>query len=63
MTTKTAKILVPWEHFREVDKAIKESGVKHLPYMKRHTSYIIEFEPADHPLVSYLVLKYDISIQ
>lgn len=62
MTTKTAKILVPWEHFREVDKAIKASGVKHYPYVKRHTSYLIEFEPADHPLVSYLVLKYDINI-
>lgn len=61
--TKTAKILVPWQHFREVDKAIKESGVKHYPYVKRHTSYLIEFEPADHPLVSYLVLKYDINIK
>lgn len=59
MTTKTAKILVPWEHFREVDTAIKNSGVKHYPYRKQHTSYLIEFEPADHPLVSFLLLKYD----
>lgn len=61
--TKTAKILVPWQHFREVDRAIKEAGVKFYPYQKRHTSYFIEFEPADHPLVSYLVLKYDINIK
>lgn len=59
----TTKLLVPWEHFRQVDKAIKESGVKHYPYTKRHTNYLIEVEPADHPLVSYLVLKYDINIK
>lgn len=58
----TSKILVPRENFKEVDKAIKASGVKHYPYTKQQSSYLIEFEPADHPLVSYLVLKYDINI-
>jgi len=58
----TSKILVPRENFKEVDKAIKASGVKHYPYAKQQSNYLIEFEPADHPLVSYLVLKYDINI-
>lgn len=60
--TEKIKLLVPWEHFRQVDKAIKESGVKYYPYIKRHTNYLIEIEPMDHPLVTYLTLKYDINI-
>lgn len=59
----TIKLLVPWEHFREVDSAIKESGVKFYPYRKQHTSYLIEFEPANHPLVTFLTLKYDVTIK
>lgn len=53
------KIVVPWQHFREVNQAIKTSGVKFYPYTKRHTSYVIEFEPSNHPLCTFLLLKYD----
>lgn len=53
------KIIVPWQHFREVNRAIKDSGVKFYPFTKRHTSYVIEFEPANHPLCTFLLLKYN----
>lgn len=53
------KIIVPWQHFREVNQAIKQSGVKFYPFTKKHTSYEIEFEPVNHPLCTFLLLKFD----
>lgn len=53
------KIIVPHEEFRQVAQAIKNSGVKFYPFLKYRDGYHIEFEPANHPLVSYLILKYD----
>ena len=53
-----AKISVPVENFKEVNSAIKESRVKFYPYKRYYAHYEIEFEPADHPLTSFLLLKY-----
>lgn len=57
------KIFVPTKEFWQVDQAIKNSGVRYFPYHKLSNGYEIEFEPADHPLVTYLTLKYDINIK
>ena len=53
------KIKIPWEHFHSVNKAIRASGVKFWPYRKIGSGYIIEFEPADHSITTFLLLKYD----
>jgi hypothetical protein len=58
----TTKLFVPKQEFRQIEKAIKESGVKYYPFRKLDSGYHIEIKPADHPLVSYLALKYDINI-
>jgi hypothetical protein len=58
----TTKLFVPKHDFKQIATAIKESGVKFHPFRKLDSGYHIEIEPADHPLVSYLVLKYDINI-
>lgn len=55
---KTMKIKIPWENFHDVNRAIKASGVKFWPYQKIGTNYIIEFAPKDHPLTTFLLLKY-----
>ena len=57
------KLFIPRKDFRQVEKAIKDSGVKFYPYRKRQSNYEIDIEPEDHPLVSYLILKYDINIK
>lgn len=54
-----AKIWVPTDHFKGVNRDIKSSGVKFYPFKKFYRGYEIEFEPADHPLVTLLLLKYD----
>jgi hypothetical protein len=53
------KIKVPLKHFHEVNRTIKSSGVKFLPFRKYDAYYHMEFEPADHPLTTLLLLKYD----
>lgn len=55
------KLFVPRKDFRQVEDAIKKSGVKFYPFAQQYDGYFIDIEPADHPLVSYLVLKYDIN--
>lgn len=59
MTVTKTKIKVPWEHLREVNKALKASGVKFYPFKSYGSVHHIEFEPADHPLVTFLLLKFD----
>lgn len=56
------KIHVPFTEFKQVEQAIKLAGVKFYPFNRKADGYHIEFEPQDHPLVSYLTLKYDINI-
>jgi len=56
------RIVVPKKDFRKVEQAIKQSGVKFYPFSKTSDGYEIEFTPQDHPLVSYLLLKYDVSM-
>lgn len=58
----TTKLFVPRHEFRQVEQAIKESGVKFYPFAQSWDGYYIDIEPADHPLVSYLTLKYDVSV-
>jgi hypothetical protein len=57
----TTKLFVPKQEFKQIEKAIKESGVKFYPFMKNNDGYNIRIEPLDHPLVSYLALKYDVT--
>lgn len=52
---------IPHESFRQIEAALKESGVKFYPFKKTNDGYNIQIEPGDHPLVSYLILKYDIN--
>lgn len=58
MKTRT-RIWVPRDHFRQVNKDLKAAGVKFYPFSKYSRGYEIEFEPANHPLVTFLILKYD----
>lgn len=55
----TTKIHIPPTDFRQIEQAIKNSGVKYYPFRKDSEGYTIEFEPQHHPLVVYLLLKYD----
>lgn len=56
---KTSKIHIPSTDFKQIERAIKNSGVKFYPFRRKSDGYDIEFEPQDHPLVVYLMLKYD----
>lgn len=58
----TTKIHVPYPDFKQIEQAIKNSGVKFYPFRRKPDGYDIEFEPQDHPLVSYLTLKYDVTV-
>lgn len=58
MKTRT-RIWVPRDHFRQVNKDLKAFGVKFYPFSKYGRGYEIEFEPANHPLVTLLLLKYE----
>ena len=58
MNSKT-KIRIPPTDFRQIADAIRKSGVKYYPFRKDNEGYTIEFEPQNHPLVSFLILKYD----
>ena len=53
------KIFVHSNNFHAVNKSLKESGVKFYPFRKLGSGYHMEFEPADHPLVTFLLLKYE----
>lgn len=54
-------ILVPRDQFFQVRNAIAQSGVKYYPFRATPDGYYIQFRPQNHPLVSYLLLKYDIN--
>lgn len=63
MTTMTkATMHVPASEFKQVEQTIKKSGVKFYPFRKTHDGYQIEFEPYDHPLVVYLILRYELNV-
>jgi hypothetical protein len=53
------KIFVHCNNFHAVNKTLKDSGVKFYPFRKIGSGYHMEFEPADHPLITFLLLKYD----
>lgn len=53
------KIHVPLADFKQIEQAIKKSGVKYYPFRRKTDGYEIEFTPQNHPLVSFLLLKYD----
>jgi len=59
---KKIKFHVSWDAFREVNKVIKDSGVKFYPYVRAGGGYHITIEPADHPIVSFLTLAHDIKV-
>ena len=52
----TVKLLVPYPKYNEVMEDIKKSGVKYYPTRRYWTQY--RFEMDEHPIVSYLILKY-----
>ncbi len=53
------RIFVPSSEFKQIEQAIKNSGVKFYPFTKVNGGYEMEFIPQDNPLVVYLMLKYD----
>ena len=53
------KIKVPLKHFHVVNRDLKASGVKFLPFRKYGAVYHMEFEPENHPLTTFLLLKYE----
>lgn len=55
----TIKLHVPHSKFRVVLDAIKQSGVKYYPIRKESSGY--KFETDDHYIISYLMLKYDLT--
>ena len=65
MTTKIGmkamrtKIFVPQEHFKEVNAAIRKSNIRFFPFRRLYRGYEIEFETSDHPLTTFLLLKYE----
>lgn len=56
-------LLIPHSQIRNVQAALKSSGVKFYPFLKQMDGYLTQIEPQDHPLVSYLILKYDINMR
>ena len=57
----TVKFNVPHNKFKEVFDTIKQSGVKYYPIRRMFFSGNYMFEIDDHPIVSYLILKYDLN--
>jgi hypothetical protein len=60
MKMQTSRIHVPFEDFKQIEQAIKNSGVKFYPFQRKRDGYNIEFESQDSPLLVYLILKYDV---
>jgi hypothetical protein len=56
----TTKVHIPFEDFKQIEQAIKNSGVKFYPFRRKNDGYHIEFESQDSPLLVYLILKYDV---
>lgn len=56
MTKQT--IYVPVQSFREVNRYLKSSGVKFYPFIRKPGGHHIAFEPKNHPLITFLLLKY-----
>ena len=54
----TVKFQVPHTKFKEVYETIKQSGVRYYPIRRMFFSGGYRFEVDDHPIVSYLILKY-----
>lgn len=55
----TVKLLVPHTDINKVMNEVRQSGVKYYPIRRLFGTYRIELD--DHPVVSYLVLKYDLN--
>ena len=54
----TVKLLVPHTDINTVMKDVRQSGVKYYPIRRLFGTYRIELD--DHPVVSYLILKYSL---
>jgi hypothetical protein len=55
----TVKFHVPRDKFKEVHSEIRKNKVRHYPIRKVIGGYTFEID--DHPLASFLVLKYDLN--
>ena len=55
----TVKFYVPNGKFLEVYNKLKDCGVKYYPIRRVFGGH--RFEVDDHPIVSYLILKYELS--
>lgn len=59
----TVKLYVKWQDYAQVLKDIEDSGVKYYP-IRRYAlggTAGYRFEVDDHPIVSLLILKYDLN--
>lgn len=52
----TIKLLVPHTEINTVMKDVRQSGVKYYPIRRLFGMYRIEID--DHPIASFLILKY-----
>jgi hypothetical protein len=55
----TVTLFVPHGKFSEVFSAIRNSGVKFYPVNKTYGGW--KFELDNHPIASFLILKYDLN--
>jgi len=55
----TVKFTVPHGKFQGVFDDIKKSGVRYYPIYRTYNGW--RFEIDEHPLVSFLILKYDLN--
>lgn len=55
----TVKFFVPNGKFLEVYNRLKDCGVKYYPIRRVLGGH--RFEVEDHPIVSFLILKYDLN--
>lgn len=54
----TVKLHVPHGKFKEVYETIRKNGVKYYPIRRVMGGH--EFEVDNHPLISFLILKFDL---
>lgn len=56
-----ATLFIPRDKFHQIRKALKETKIKHKPFRATDMGYYIDIYPKNSPLISYLLLTYDIN--
>lgn len=59
----TVKLYVKWQDYAQVLKDIEDSGVRYYPVRRSALNGTAgyRFEVDEHPIVSLLILKYDLN--